>query len=297
MNGNAVAPMAAIEIEGLSFAHPGREEGLADVDLTVNRGEVACLLGPNGAGKTTLLRCLLGLLRPDRGVTRICGQKLSTLTARERARLVAYVPQSTATVFPFTTLDMAVMGRTPHLPVTATPSRRDRVAALAVLADLGLDHLAEQSFASLSGGERTLALVARALVQEADVLVLDEPTAALDLGNAVQVLGVIRGLADRGRAVLMTTHQPDHALHAGHRAVLMANGRVIADGDPRRELTGPVLSRVYGTPIVVAAATAPQLDQPVLTCVPSELVSATGTRNHSRPTPTVSASAEKGARP
>ena len=268
----AVTPEPAVEIEHLSYAHPGGTHRLDDVSLAVMRGEIACLLGPNGAGKTTLLRCLLGLLRSESGSARIGGHELNSLNARRRAQLVAYVPQATATVFPFTTLDMAVMGRTPHLPISATPSRADHEHAFRVLADLGLDHLADQAFASLSGGERGLALVARALVQEAEVLILDEPTAALDLGNSVRVLSVVKSLADSGRTVLMTTHQPDHALHGAHRAVLMADGRIMADGDPRTELTGQVLTEVYQTPVEVATASLAGIAHPVPMFIPSALV-------------------------
>lgn len=264
--------IATVDIERLSYSHPGSSHRLHEVSLSVQQGEIACLLGPNGAGKTTLLRCLLGLLRPESGSARIAGHELSALNTRRRARLVAYVPQTTASVFPFTTLDMAVMGRTPYLRTTGTPSKRDREHAFGVLVDLGLDHLADQSFASLSGGERGLALVARALVQEAEVLILDEPTAALDLGNSVRVLNVVKELADSGRTVLMTTHQPDHALHNAHRAVLMADGRIMADGDPRTELTGELLTEVYGTPVEIAPVMLPDLERPVSSVIPSALV-------------------------
>ncbi|WP_258307071.1 ABC transporter ATP-binding protein [Gordonia paraffinivorans] len=203
---------------------------------------------------------------------RVNGLALEGLSARRRAALVAYVPQSTGTTFPFTTLDMAVMGRTPHLPVTRSPSRRDRLHALDVLSELGLAHLADQSFASLSGGERSLAMIARALVQEAEILVLDEPTAALDLGNSVRVLRLVRELSARGRTVLMTTHQPDHALHVAHRAVLLADGRVEVDGDPRTVLTGEVLSRVYQTSVAVASTTVPGRSATVSSFLPLDLL-------------------------
>lgn len=263
---------AAVQIDSLNYAHPGGRHQLRDISIEVRRGQVAALLGPNGAGKTTLLRCLLGLLTPKSGSVRILGEDLGQLPARRRAQRVAYVPQGTATVFPFTTLDMAVMGRTPHLPPTATPRASDRARALQVLASLGLDHLADQSFSSLSGGERGLTLVARALVQESEVLILDEPTAALDLGNAVRVLSVVDDLARRGHTILMTTHQPDHALRGAHHVVIMADGAVRAQGEPRMALTGELLSEVYGTPIEIAEARLPGSSQPVPTLVPRALV-------------------------
>jgi iron complex transport system ATP-binding protein len=241
-----------VEITGLGFAYGHGGHRLRDVSLRVEPGEVCALLGPNGAGKTTLLRCLLGLLRPAHGSITVAGADLSALSARELARLVAYVPQITATVFPFSTLDIAVMGRTPHLRVTATPSAGDRRAALATLAELGIDRLADRAFARLSGGERQLALIARALVQQAPVLVLDEPTAALDYGNEVHILTVIADLAADGRSVLMTTHQPDHALAYATRAVLMRDGAVTADGPPAEVVTSDRLTELYRVPIHVA---------------------------------------------
>lgn len=263
---------AAVQIDSLCYAHPGGRHELREVSIEVGRGQVAALLGPNGAGKTTLLRCLLGLLTPRSGSTRILGENIAALPARRRAQLLAYVPQGTATVFPFTTLDMAVMGRTPHLSTTATPSAGDRAHALSVLESLGLAHLADQSFASLSGGERGLTLVARALVQESEVLILDEPTAALDLGNAVRVLSVVAELAERGHTILMTTHQPDHALRGADHVVIMANGQVQAQGSPGQALTGPLLSEIYGTPIDIGATQLPGLEQSVPTLVPRALV-------------------------
>lgn len=262
---------AAVEIRNLRFAHPGGRHQLRDVSIDVKPGQVAALLGPNGAGKTTLLRCLLGLLTPDSGTTRIGGYDIVKLPARQRAQLVGYVPQGTNTVFPFTTLDMAVMGRTPHLNTMATPKASDRRYALSVLDSLGLAHLADQAFASLSGGERSLTLVARALVQESQVLILDEPTAALDLGNAVRVLSVVNDLAEHGHTIVMTTHQPDHALRGADHVVILANGQVRAEGNPRTALTGDLLSDIYKTPIDIATARIAGTDQDIPTLVAREL--------------------------
>ena len=246
-----------VEISGLGFSYGRGGHRLTDVSLSVHEAEVCILLGPNGAGKTTLLRCVLGLLTPEHGTIRVAGTDIADLSARELARRVAYVPQTSTITFPFTTLDIAVMGRTPHLSVTATPSGADRRAALATLAGLGIDHLADRSFALLSGGERQLTLIARALVQQAPVLILDEPTAALDYGNEVHLMSVVAELAAAGRSVLMTTHQPDHALTYATRAVLMRHGAIVADGSPADVVTSESLSELYGTPIHVARVALP----------------------------------------
>jgi iron complex transport system ATP-binding protein len=248
---------ASVEISGVSFAYPRHGHHLADVSLAIYETEVCCLLGPNGAGKTTLLRCLLKLLSPHRGTIRVYGTDIGTLSARKLARLVAYVPQSTAIPFPFTALDIAIMGRTPHLAPYASPSVADRRVAFGHLERLGIDHLAGHIFSKLSGGERQLVLLARALVQEAPVLVLDEPTAALDYGNEVRLLQIVSDLARAGRSVFMITHQPAHALSYASRVVLMRDGVVIANGKPADIVTSERLTDLYGVPIHVAAVPFP----------------------------------------
>lgn len=161
------------------------------------------------------------------------------------------------------------MGRTPYLGVTAAPSAADRRVAFAQLAQLGIEHLAQRPFSLLSGGERQLTLLARALVQEAPVLVLDEPTAALDYGNEVRILHVVTELARTGRLVLMTTHQPAHALTHANRAVLMCEGAVVADGRPDDVVTSDRLSDLDGVPIHVARVALPGGQRrEIRTCVP-----------------------------
>ncbi len=236
----------SLEIRSLSFAYPRRGHRLVDVSLVVGAGELCCLLGPNGAGKTTLLRCVLGLLTPDAGTILVNGADTSTLSERALARLVAYVPQATTSAFPFTALDMVVMGRTPHVGATASPSRADRLAALEQMDRLGIVELAHSPFSQLSGGERQLTLLARALVQGARVLILDEPTASLDYGNEVRFLDLAAQLVRADRTVLMTTHQPSHALSHADRAVLMCDGTVVADGPAQEVVNGERLSELYG---------------------------------------------------
>jgi iron complex transport system ATP-binding protein len=263
----------AVEVRDLSFSfgNSGSTVGhrLEDVSFSVAEGEVCCLLGPNGAGKTTMLRCLLGLLTPHAGTIRVHGKQVGQLSKRQLARRVAYVPQSTSTPFPFTTLDMAVMGRTPHIATTTSPSEADRRAAQAVLEQLGIGRLTDRPFSVLSGGERRLALMARAVVQDAPVLMLDEPTSALDFGNEARVLEVICELAEAGHTVLMTTHQPSHALLCADQAVLFRDGRIVADGPADRVVTGTELSELYG--IEVRVLTSELEDRPgrsVFACAP-----------------------------
>jgi iron complex transport system ATP-binding protein len=267
---DGTAHSAVVEVTGLSFSYQRGGHRLNNVSLVVRQGEFCCLLGPNGAGKTTLLRCLLGFLRPDRGRVVVAGRDVAALSARDLARLVAYLPQGANTAFAFTALEVATMGRTPHLAVTAAPSLSDRRAARAQLEELGVGHLAPRLFPSLSGGERQLVLLARALLQEAPVLVLDEPTTALDYGNEVQILNLIANLARGGRSILMITHQPAHALTYANQVALMRKGDIIAEGSPSLVLTSETLSDLYSTPIVVANVPLPGPDhREVSVCVPA----------------------------
>jgi iron complex transport system ATP-binding protein len=190
-----------LELRGLAFGYPGRPIG-RDVECRVAQGEVLCLLGPNGSGKTTLSRTILGLLAPRAGTVAVDGATTQGWSPRRRGRVFGYVPQAQPAAFAFTVRDLVLMGRTPHLGLFAAPGPRDRALADAALATLGIEGLAGRSCGELSGGERQLSLVARAIAQEARILVLDEPTANLDLGNQVRVLSALRALAARGLAVL-----------------------------------------------------------------------------------------------
>jgi iron complex transport system ATP-binding protein len=181
----------------------------------------------------------------------------------EIARSVAYVPQAHAAHFPFRVDDMVMMGRTAHLGLFAAPSREDRAKALAALDTLGIGALAETEYTRISGGQRQLTLIARALAQDAPAIVMDEPTASLDFGNQVVVLSEVRQLAARGLAVLLSTHDPDHAFSIGHRVALLDDGRLVAQGRPRDVLTPERLRTVYGVSVAVE-----QLSRGQTVCAP-----------------------------
>jgi iron complex transport system ATP-binding protein len=246
----------------LCFGYGAKSVG-RDVDLDVHAGEVLCLLGPNGSGKTTLFRTMLGLLPPQGGEVRLDGRRIGEMARDEIARSVAYVPQAHAAHFPFRVDDMVMMGRTAHLGLFAAPSREDRAKALAALDTLGIGALAETEYTRISGGQRQLTLIARALAQDAPAIVMDEPTASLDFGNQVVVLSEVRQLAARGLAVLLSTHDPDHAFSIGHRVALLDDGRLVAQGRPRDVLTPERLRTVYGVSVAVE-----QLSRGQTVCAP-----------------------------
>lgn len=254
--------MTKLEARGLSFGYDGSPVG-EGVDLDLAGGEIVCLLGPNGGGKTTLFRTLLGVLPPIAGEVRVAGQTLARWSRRERARLLGWVPQAHAGLFAFTVEDVVLMGRTARRGRFAAPSPRDHDIARSALERLGIGKLAGRVYTQVSGGERQLTLIARALAQEAGVLILDEPTASLDFGNQLRVLAEVRRLRDDGIGILMSTHQPEHALEAADRIALLEAGRIVAQGPPRETATPERLARLYAADLAaVVARLAPAGGQP-----------------------------------
>lgn len=239
-----------LDAKGLAIGYPGRVVG-HDLDVAIAGGEVLALLGPNGGGKTTLLKTLLGLLRPLSGHVTVTGRPLGDLPVRERARLIAYVPQVHQGSFAFTVEDVVLMGRGAHGSLFSQPSQRDREITERMLARLGIEHLAQRPYTMISGGERQLALIARALAQEPRLVILDEPTANLDFGNQGKVMREIRALAASGLAVIFSTHDPNHALRHADRAMLIRDGTCRISGQARSVLTLANLRALYAAPVVV----------------------------------------------
>jgi iron complex transport system ATP-binding protein len=226
------------------------------LDVALAQGEVLALLGPNGGGKTTLLKTLLGILKPQAGEVAIGDRSLAAISLRERARLIAYVPQVHVPTFAFTVETVVLMGRTAHGNLFSAPSAHDRVVAARVLGQFGISHLAARPYTMISGGERQLVLLARALAQEPQFVVLDEPTASLDFGNQGKVMREIRALAASGHGVLFTTHDPNHALRAADRAYLLRDGERIAEGAVASVLTRERLEELYRAPVETLIDTA-----------------------------------------
>lgn len=237
-----------LEAHDLGFGYPRHRVG-RNVSLSLGAGEILCLLGPNGCGKTTLFKTLLGLLPLQAGRIEIGGDDLHALSNRERARRIAYVPQAQVAVFPFTVLDVVLMGRTARIGPFATPGAQDREIALRALQTLGIGNLAEAEYTRISGGQRQLTLIARALAQDTPLLVMDEPTASLDFGNQALVLRHVRALAQQGLGIVLSTHDPDHALACATRVAVLYDGGILAQGEPRETLTGALMGQVYGVPV------------------------------------------------
>lgn len=238
----------SLSARGLAYGYRERRIG-ADITLDLAPGEVLALLGPNGGGKTTLLKTLLGLLAPLEGRVWLGGEDLATVSARARARALGYVPQAHAGVFAFSVAEVALMGRTAHGGLFGAPSARDREVAAAMLSRLGVAHLAPRPYTLISGGERQLVLIARALAQEPRHVILDEPTASLDFGNQGMVMSQIRRLAGEGLGVLFTTHDPNQALRHADRVMMLRDGAALGVGASAAMLTPERLAQLYGAPV------------------------------------------------
>ncbi|MGH8750190.1 MAG: ABC transporter ATP-binding protein [Burkholderiales bacterium] len=246
------AGMALMQLcaENLSYGYAQRTIG-EGLSFSLDAGEALCVLGPNGSGKTTLFRTLLGLLRAKAGSILLDGKQLAYWPRPELAQALAYVPQAHEGVFAFTVEEIVLMGRTAHLGLFASPSAADREKAQAAIAQLGLEHLTHNIYTRISGGERQLTLIARALAQGARLMVLDEPTASLDFGNRARVLEILARIAASGIGVLFSTHHPDEAFACAQRVMMLREGRMIAMGKPGEVISAAHLETLYGVPVQV----------------------------------------------
>ena len=240
-----------LEVKKLSFSY-GTHQVLRDVSFELKQGEFLSVLGPNGVGKSTLFRCILGLLPHYQGQILSDGDDLHRMPRREMARRIAYIPQISRPTFGYTVLDTVLMGTTRQVSMFSQPGREQIVTARKALERVGADYLTERDFSHLSGGEQQLVLVARAIAQRAEMLIMDEPTSALDFGNQLRILQLVRELATEGYGVLLSTHNPQHALSYATRILALADGQVAALGAADEVLTPELIQRLYQVDVAFA---------------------------------------------
>lgn len=242
-----------LEVRDLSFAYDRGRPVLRDVSFKVASGEFLSILGPNGVGKSTLFRCVLGLIRDYEGEITIGGKSVRRLSVRDMAKNIAYIPQSSSPAFNFSVHGIVLMGTTSGLSAFGTPRRQDIALADWALEKVGIAQLRERCFHHLSGGEKQLVMIARALAQRSPVLMLDEPTASLDFGNQIMVLSQARALAREGYTVIQTTHNPEQSYMFSDRILAMKNGSVLVEGRPGDVLTRELMGRLYGVDVAVSS--------------------------------------------
>lgn len=238
----------SICVERVSFSYRSKQV-LQEVSFAQLQPGLLCLLGPNGVGKSTLFRCMLGLLPGYTGHIRINGSDARHLSAAELASHIAYVPQSHSPAFSYSVMDMVLMGTSSRISVFSVPGRKERRLAEEALELVGITGLSGRSFMHLSGGERQLVLIARALAQQARILIMDEPTANLDYGNQLRVLDRVKRLTQSGYTIIQSTHNPDQALLFGDQVLALREGRVFASGVPSEVIHEELLQSLYDVDI------------------------------------------------
>ncbi|MBF0692758.1 ABC transporter ATP-binding protein [Providencia alcalifaciens] len=222
-----------------------RQAIIEGINLHLPEGEMTCLLGANGCGKTTLIKTLLGLLPAIHGDVHLQGKSISLLKPRDIAKVIAYVPQAHDTPFTFSVVDTVMMGLTPHLSLFSVPSEKEQTDALEQLQKLGIAHLATRLYSTLSGGEKQLVLIARALIQKPQLLIMDEPASSLDFGNQIRLLQHVQGLKQHGITVLMSTHHPQHAAAIADHVILLDKHHQARQGSTQSMLTLTNLAELY----------------------------------------------------
>lgn len=234
----------SIQVQNLNFSYENRTI-LDGVSFQVDSGDVLAVLGPNGVGKTTLFRCILGIQTKYQGSIRINQREAKRFSAKDLSREVAYIPQVQKNSFHFSVLDMVLMGTTAQMSLYQQPGEQQMKQAQEALARFGIEYLKTRDFEQLSGGESQLTLLARAVVQGAKILVLDEPTASLDYGNAIRVMEEVRQLAKQGFTIVLSTHDPNQALSYANKVLALYEGRVASFGNTDQVLQPALLERLY----------------------------------------------------
>ena len=255
-----------IKVDDLHFSY-GSHPVLKGVSFGIEGSGFVSLLGSNGAGKSTLFRCMLGLLEPNRGSVHICGRDIRHMPPAELSHRVAYIPQSHAPVFNFSVFDMVLMGTTAQLSAFSSPGKAQKLLAEEAMERVGIAHLRDRGCGNISGGERQLALIARAIAQQAKILVMDEPSASLDYGNKLRVMEMVKSLTRDDYTVIQSTHDPDQAYLYSDRILALYDGKILACGSPRETISSDLISTLYDVDVEVCSLRSDD----IRVCVPNHI--------------------------
>lgn len=218
---------------------------LKDINLNLRSGETNFLLGPNGSGKSTLFKCILGHLIPQKGTVNIDNNNISKISNKEKAKLIAYIPQSCNPSYNHTVLEITLMGRNPYIGRFSHPQNKDIDIAYNALEKLNISHLAEKGINQISGGELQLVLISRALAQQSQIIIMDEPTSNLDYGNQIMLLEHMEQLSKDGKMIIISSHNPQHAISFGNKVAVLNENKIVCFGNPKEVLTSNLLSNIY----------------------------------------------------
>ena len=255
-----------LEIKNVACGY-GTKTVVKDISVNIESQEILCLLGPNGVGKTTFFKTILGFLKIQGGEIILNGENIQNWSKKKLAKEIGYVPQAHTTPFPFSVIDVVVMGRTAHLGSFASPSKEDINIAEESLETLGISFLKNRIYTEISGGERQMVLIARALTQQPNILVMDEPTSNLDFGNQIRVLEQIKRLAKSGLGIIMTSHFPDHAFLCSTKVALLQKNNMFTVGSADEVVTEEKLKAAYGIEVKIISTVNDKGDL-IKSCVP-----------------------------
>jgi len=253
----------SVEVSNLSFSY-GDRLIIDKINFYVEDGQLISVLGPNGVGKSTLFRCILGLLRDYTGKIFLTGKDIKKLSTGEMAKLIAYIPQSHYPSFNYSVFDMVLMGTAVQISSLSSPGKKQIELVNRALDKMGIYHLKERGYMQISGGERQLVLLARALVQEAKILVLDEPTSNLDFGNQIKVMLQIKNLAKEGYTIIQSTHNPDQTFLFSDKIMAMKGGRIIKYGKPDDIISNDLIQSLYDVDVEIQSL----YDDKIRVCIP-----------------------------
>ncbi len=255
----------SLKVENISFYYEDNHI-LDDISFELERGVYCCLLGSNGVGKSTLFHLILKLNESYQGEIFLDGENIQEKSPKEMAEKIAYIPQSHAPIFDYLVKDVVLMSRASSTGLFSSPNKHNEKAAREALYRVGIGHLAEKIYTQISGGERQLVLIARALAQGSEIFIMDEPTSNLDYGNQIRILDTLRQLAREGYTILQSTHQPDHAFLYADRVIVLDKRKIIAKGLPKQVLTKEIIQNIYKINVEILSL----FDHNIKLCIPSQ---------------------------
>lgn len=256
-----------IEVKNLN-AFYGRHQVLDNVSFSAEDGKLICVLGPNGVGKSTLFQCILGLNSQHDGVIKIDGRNIEKLGVRQRAKLVSYIPQSHSPVFSYNVKDIVLMSTESTIRGIRSPGKDQIKMAEEAMEKVGIKHLADRKYTNISGGERQLVMIARALAQQAKTIIMDEPTSNLDYGNQIRIMSRIKELTKEGYTIIQSSHQPDQAFLYADEILVLNEGKVLIQGLPEKVLTRQIIQKIYGVDVEIKSLN----EDRIRVCIPADLI-------------------------